>query len=97
MPRLAWFEGDLKAEPPVGVHRLCRRMRRGDCHRAAEVAVAVGRAQMLARFRPIRGDAAATHNAARLHLKDIGEVAAQRDLELELHRPHAVVRDVEVG
>jgi hypothetical protein len=40
---------------------------------------------MLLRLRPIRSDAASTHNAARLHLEGIGEVATQPDLELEFH------------
>ena len=52
MPRLARFEVHLEAsEPSIGVYRLCGRARRGNRHRAAEVAVAIGRAQMLVRFR----------------------------------------------
>jgi hypothetical protein len=73
----------------------------GECageivNRAAEVAVAVGRAQMLVWFGPLRSDPAPAHNTSRLHLKDVCEVAAERDLELEPHRPHAVVSDVKV-
>ena len=51
---------------------------------------------MLVRFGPLCGDPAPAHDVARLHLEDVGEVAAQRDLELESHRLHAVVGDVEI-
>ena len=51
---------------------------------------------MLVRFGPLRGDPAAAHDAARLHLEDVGKVAAERDLELERYRLHAVVDDVKI-
>src|SRR6266446_7919924 len=89
MPCLARFEAHLEAEPSVGVYRLCGRARWGNRHRAAEVAVAVGRAQMLVPFGPLRGDPASAHNTARPHLEDVCEVAAERELELEPHRLHA--------
>src|SRR6267143_3629442 len=56
MPRLAWFEGDFEVESAVGVYRFCGRVRRGNRHRAAEVTIAVGGAQMLVRFGPLRDD-----------------------------------------
>src|SRR5262249_45640369 len=90
MPCLARFEDDLKAEPSVSVYRLCRRVHRRNRYRPTEVAVAVGCAQMLMRFGPLRGDPASTHNRARLHLEDVGEIAAERNLELEFHGLHAL-------
>jgi len=51
---------------------------------------------MLTRFGPLRSDPASTHNRARLHLEDVGEIAAERDLELEFHGLNAVVGDVEI-
>src|SRR5215472_17170666 len=39
MPCLASFEDYLEAEPAVGIYRLCRRLRRGNRQRTAEVAV----------------------------------------------------------
>ena len=76
--------------------RLCWRVRRSNRHHAAEVAIAVGGAQMLAGFGPLRCDPPPAHNAARLHLKNVCKVAAERNLELESHRLHAVVGDVEI-
>src|SRR6516162_11013299 len=96
MPCLARLEGHLEAEATIGVDRLCRRLRRGYRHGTAKVTIAVCRAQSLMRFGPLRGDPAPAHNPARLHLEDVGEVAAERDLELEPHRLHAVVGDVKV-
>src|SRR5882724_8338849 len=51
---------------------------------------------MLARRRPLRGNPATAYNAARLHLKNVGKIGAQRDLELEDRRFHAVVDDIEI-
>ena len=51
---------------------------------------------MLVGFRPHRRYPAAAHDLARLHLENVGEVAAKRDLELELYRLHTIIGDVEV-
>src|SRR5215472_8910451 len=67
-----------------------------NCHRAAEVAVAVGRMQPLRGFGPLRCDPASAHDATRLYLKDICKITAERDLELEPYRLQAVVGDVEI-
>lgn len=96
MPRLAWFEGDFEAESAVGVYRFCGRVRRGNRHSAAEVTIAVGGAQMLVRFGPLRDDPAPPDNSTRLHLEDICEVTAERDLELEPHWFHTIVGDVKI-
>src|SRR6516225_12450290 len=96
MPGLTWCEGHLKAEPSISVYCRCRGLHRTNRHRAAEVAVAVRRAQTLLRFRPVGRYPAAAHNTARLYFKDVGKIAAQRDLELEPHRLQAIVGDIEV-
>ena len=54
------------------------------------------RAQFLLLVGPLRGDAAATDDAFGLHFEDIGEVAADGDLQVEADRLAAVVGDVEV-
>src|SRR5215472_6871815 len=51
---------------------------------------------MLARRGPVRRNPAAAHDAVRLHLENIGKIAADWDLELEGDRLHAVIDDVEV-
>src|SRR5690349_14583997 len=96
MPGFTRLEGHLKAEPPVGIYRLCRRLRRMNCHGSAEVAVAVSRAQTLVGFGPLGCDPAPAHNPARFHLKYVCKVATERDLELEPHRLQAIVGEVEI-
>src|ERR1700738_1120053 len=90
VPWLARFESHLEAEPSVGVYRFCCRPRRRNGQCAGEVAVAVGVAQMLARCGPLRRNPATAHDVTRLHLENVGKIAAERDLELEDHRVHAV-------
>src|SRR5215471_16257500 len=72
MPHLAGPKAHLETEPSIGVHRLRRGSRCGDRHGAAEIGVAVGRTEMLAWFGPVGGNPPSTHNAARLHLENIG-------------------------
>ncbi len=96
MPGLAGIEGDLEAEPAIGIHRFGLLMLRSNRYSADEIAVAIDRPQLLLPLRPFRGDPSAPHDVTGLHLEDIGEVAAQRDLELKAYPLHAVVRDVEV-
>ena len=96
MPWFTRFEGHLETEPPVGVYRFAGRPRGRDRDGSGEVTVAIGGAQMLVCFGPLRGDPATAHNVARLHLENVGKIASQRDLELKSHRLHAVVDDVEI-
>jgi hypothetical protein len=96
MPWFTRFEGHLETEPPVGVYRFAGRPRGRDRDGSGEVTVAIGGAQMLVCFGPLRGDPATAHDLARFHLENIGKVAAQRDLELEGYRLHAIVDDVEI-
>ena len=96
MPWFARFEGQLEADPSVRVYRLCRRLRRSDCHRAREVGVAVGGEKRLRRLRPVGGDVATADNSAGFHLEHIGEITPEGDFQVEAYRPLAVVDDVEV-
>ena len=65
-------------------------------HRADEIVVSIDRPKLLPRLRPLRGDMTAAHDAAGLHLEDVGKVATKRDLKLKVYPLHAVVRDVEI-
>ena len=96
MPSLAWPKRDLEAEASVGRDSFARSARHRCCHGAAKILVRIGGAEPLPRLGPLRGDLAAAHNVAWLDLEDVGEVAAEGDLELEPHRFHAVVGDVEI-
>ncbi len=96
MPTLARLKCDVEAEPPVGRDSLARRTQHGRCHGTVELPVRICGTDPLPRFRPFRGDLATAHDAARLHLEDVGEVASEGDLELKPHRPHAVVGDVKI-
>ena len=61
-----------------------------------KIPVRICGANPLPSLRPFRGDLATAHDAARLHLEDVGKVASEGDLELKPHRLHAVVGDVEI-
>jgi hypothetical protein len=95
VPRLAGCERHLEADPAVGVDGF-----RGavgiDRQGAREVGVAVGCAKALLRSQPFGRDTPAAPDTARLDLEDIGEVGAQHDLQLETHRLHGVVCDLQV-
>ena len=87
MPSLPGLQRDVEAQPPVGVHRrLAVAIARTDDHLAAEILVAIGDAQHLPLIRPRRGDAAAPHDLVALDLEDVGEIGADRDLQIEAHR-----------
>src|SRR6185503_5750767 len=96
MPRPTGREGHLEAEPAVRVDRpraawLCRHS-----ERAHEVGIAVARTQPLLRLRPFGRDPPAPYDAVGFDLEDIGEIRAKNDLELEAHRLHAAVGDIQV-
>ena len=71
-------------------------MCRNDGDRPAEIGVAIGSAKFLNRRRPVRANTPAPQDVARLHLEDIGKVAANGDLQLEFNRLHAVIHDVQI-
>src|ERR1035438_10012537 len=96
VPGLSRPKRDLKAQSAIGIHRLRRRMRRNDGYGPAEISVAIGGPKLLSPWRPLGGNPPAAQDVTRLHLEDIGEVATNGDLQLELNRFHAVIHDVEI-
>ena len=96
MPGLAGVDPQFEAQPAIGVGGRVVAVPRADMHGADEILVAIGRAQLLVLIRPVGGDAAAADDAVQLHLEHIGEVGADGDLQVEPHRPAAMVGDVEV-
>ena len=61
-----------------------------------EIAIAIGRTKALSRLGPFGSNPAAAHDALRFHIKQIGEVAANRNLKLEAYPPHTVVGDFDI-
>jgi hypothetical protein len=61
-----------------------------------EIAIAIGRTKPLSRWGPFGGNPAAAHDTVRFHLKQIGEVAANRYLKLKAYPPHTVVGDFDI-
>src|SRR5262245_43668825 len=96
VPGFARGERDLKAEPSVGGNSLARSARHGHGNGAMKIPVRICRANLLPPLRPFGGDLATAHDAARLHLKHISEIASERNLKLKTYRLHAVVGDVKI-
>ena len=97
MPGLPSLQRDVEAQPPVGIYRrLAVSLAGADDHFATKIPVAIGDAQHLPLVRPRCGDAAAPHDVIALDLEDVGEIGADRDLQVETHRLLAVVGDVNV-
>jgi hypothetical protein len=96
VPCLTGFEDHLETEPAIGIDRPRRRAGHGNGQGATEVGIAIGGAQLLPRFRPLRRDSSSAHNAARFHLEDIGKVAPRRDLQLKPHALDAMVGEVDI-
>ena len=61
-----------------------------------EIAIAIGRKKALSSLGPFGSNPAAAHDTVRFHLKEIGEVAAYRDLELKHYPLHTVVGDFNI-
>ena len=96
VPSLVRLKHDVEAEPSVGRDGLARRVRHRGCHGTVEIPVRIRGAEPLPCLRPLSGDLATAHDAARLDLEDVGEVASEGDLELKPHWPHVVVGNVEI-
>ena len=97
MPSLAGLQGDVEAQPPIGVHRRpAVAVVRADNHLAPEILVAIGDAQHLPLIRPRRGDAAAPHDLVALDLENVGKICTDRDLQVEANRIPAVVGDLDI-
>ena len=96
MPGIAWLEIDFEAETAVGIRPARLGLCRGNGNRAAEIGVAVTRAQLLLRLGPVGYDPTAANNVVRLDLENISEITAHRDFKLEACPVHAVVGNVEI-
>ena len=97
MPGLPGPERDVEAQPPIGVHRrLAIAFAGADDHLAAEILVAISEPQCLPLMRPRCGDATAPYDTVALHLKDIGEIGTDRDLQIEAYWALTIIGDVDV-
>src|ERR1700730_10664320 len=96
VPRFSRLERVLEAETTVCIDGLFRKIMRGNCYRAAEVAVAIDCVKLLVCLRPFGCDPPPAYNVARLHLEEIREVATDGDFKLKFYRLHAVVGNVEI-
>src|SRR5262249_46585874 len=96
MPGFTGLEGDFEAEPTICINPIGVSTPRSNRHSADEVAVTIDCPELLLRLRPLRYDPAATHDVAGFHLKNVCEVATQRDLKLKAYPLHAAIGDVEI-
>src|ERR1700684_1844014 len=97
MPGLPRLKRDVEAQTPISVHRrLAIALAGADNHLAAEIPVAISEPQCLPLMRPRCGDATAPYDMVALHLKDIGEIGTDRDLQIEAYWALTIVGDVEV-
>src|SRR6202042_2990021 len=97
MPSLPSFQRNVETQPPIGIHRrLAVSLAGADDHFPTKISVAIGDAQHLPLVRPRRGDATAPDDAIALNLEEVGEICADRDLQVEANRMLAVVGDGKV-
>src|ERR1700748_1760555 len=97
MPRLPSLQRNGEAQPPVGIHRgLAVSLAGADDHFATKISVAISDSQHLPLVGPRRGDATAPHDAIALDLEDVGEIGADRDLQVEAHRTLTVIGDINI-
>ncbi len=95
-PGLAGRELHVEADPAVGVDRRGPHPARPHRDLAFEVAVDIGRAQSRGLLGPFGVDPAPAHDGIGLHFEQVGEVAANGDLQIEPHHLIAVVHQLEV-
>jgi len=75
-----------KLRPPISVHRrLAVALTGTDDHLAAEMLVAIGKSQRLLLMRPRCGDATAPYDMVAPYFEDVGEIGADRDLQIEAY------------
>src|ERR1700722_4792387 len=97
MPSLPSLQRNVETQAPIGIHRrFAVSLAGADDHFPTKVSVAIGDAQHLSLVRPRRGDATAPHDAIALDLEDVGEIRADRDLQVEAHWVLAVIGDVKI-
>ena len=92
-PRCLRRERDIEEDTPIREARLGRRIVQTVEEAAVEVAVVIGVQQRGAAVVPMRADDAAIDEFVPAHIENVGEVGADDDLELKVHRREAVVRD----
>src|SRR4029078_6395655 len=83
VPLLAWLECDFEAESPVGVCRRTRVVNQAINKAPAEVTIRTSGIELTAGLVPLGRDVAAPHKAAGFDLKQIREVRAKGDLQVE--------------
>src|SRR5262249_11668593 len=93
MPWLSGIDPHFETEPAIGIRHWLLLVARADLHPAHKVLVAIGGAQPLMPIRPIGGDPAAADDAIGFHLKYVGKVGTDRDLQIEPDLLAAVVGD----
>src|SRR5262249_16657034 len=96
VPLLAGLERDLEADSSVGERCRARVLQQAKDEAAREVAIRVRGLQLPAGLVPIGRNTAAAHKSTGLDFEEIGEVRAQRNLEIEANGGTTVVRDVDV-
>ena len=96
MPAGAGRQFDLEGDAAVRVDRRTVVVTGRDRHLAEEVLITVGGRETLLFLGPFRSDVATPDEVPGLHLKDVGEIAAQRDLEIEAHLGPCIVGQVEI-
>src|ERR1700684_4309650 len=97
MPGLPRLKRDVEAQTPISVHRrLAIALAGADDHLAAEILVAISEPQCLPLTGPRCGDATAPYDMVTLHLKDIGEIGPDRDLQIKAYRALTIIGDVDV-
>src|SRR6185312_6085035 len=96
VPSGAGCQFDLEGDAAIGVDRRRVVVARRDRHLAKEILVAVGGRQTLLFLGPFGGDVAAPNAVPRLHLEEVGEIAAKRDLEIEADLGPSVVGQIEI-
>src|SRR5581483_7864190 len=96
VPTVSRIELDLEADAAIGIDRARPVIAHADRQLAAEIPIPVQIFETGLRIGPLREDTAPANDAARPHLKQIGEIAPDGDLEIESHRFQAIVDDVEI-
>jgi|ERR1700685_1131931 hypothetical protein len=97
MPGLPWLQCNVETQASVGVYRrLAVAVVSADDHFPAKILIAIGNPKYFLVGRPRGNDVATSHDIFPLHLENVGEVGAHRDLQVETNRFLAVVGDVDV-
>src|ERR1700693_1066959 len=97
MPGLPGLQCNVEAQAPVGVYRrLAVAVAGADDYFPAKILIAIGHSKYFPLGRPRGDDVATPHDIVALHLENVGEVGAHRDLQVETKWLLAVVGDLDV-